>query len=201
MVVICAQDFESCDGWQGSAVDISDGGMVDDARYLVSAIAEDSAAVALLTFGEQVPAAPAELVLRSQRMSHGRSSGTGQPAALTAALYQGDRLLLSATVVPGGSWREDRLALPEDLTAEPLHLALLVPPGERQVALSRVVIEAAAVALVAPEPDEVSACAVVPAPAAETEKPQGRHRARGEQGRYRGDDPSTPETNEAWVEE
>ena len=61
------------------------------------------------------------------------------------------------TITPGGSWRDDRFGLSAPADGQtPLTVELLVPGGERQVAVSRLRIEAREVAAVVP--------AEVPAP-------------------------------------
>lgn len=51
----------------------------------------------------------------------------------------------------------------------------------------------------APAPEIVPPAAIEPPPEPVLSQPQlGRRRARTERGRFRGDDPATPDVNEAW---
>jgi hypothetical protein len=163
-------------------------------------------------------------------MCQGRVSGTGTPAPLSVVVHQGEHQLLAETIRPGGSWREDRFGIPAlPLDGGPLTVQLLVPAGERQVAVSRLRIEAREVRPTAPvegpaddtqptaieqpvaadglvaeplDPDTV-ATAVEDSASRPVVSPavKTRKRARHADGTYHGDNPATAEVNEAWVEE
>jgi hypothetical protein len=203
------------DGWLGEAAELQDAGMLDDATYVLSEPRGQGEAVLVLVLGDQLPASNSELVVRCQRMCQGRVSGTGVPSPLTVQVRQGKTLVLEGTVTPGGSWRDERFgmaALPN--CAEPLRVLLLVPAGERQVAVSRLRIEALELVDLQVVPDsagqkqeveveveveveEPVSCGVCPMPEPAA-KP--RRRARQKDGTYRGDDPATGHVNEAWEE-
>ena len=158
MVIVQVEAVIHRDGWEGEVADVQDIGMLDDATYLCSGLREEGEGASIaLALEPLVPVDASELVVRSQRMCQGRVSGTGTPAPLTVVVHQGEQRLLVETITPGGSWRDDRFGLSAPADGQtPLTVELLVPGGERQVAVSRLRIEAREVAAVVP--------AEVPAP-------------------------------------
>lgn len=130
-------------GWSGEAADAAGWGMLDDACFLCSGTeAGEPSVIELALEIRHPPAEDAELVVRAQRMLQGRPSGTGLPAALTVALHANEDVLAAATATPGGSWADLRLPVARELlTGQALTVALLVPAGERQVAVSLVAVE------------------------------------------------------------
>lgn len=229
MEIIQAQTVIHRDGWEGEPADIQDSGMLDDATFLLSHLRESDGASLALAMEPLLPADASVLAVRCQRMCQGRASGTGMPAPLTVVLHQGEAILLQETITPGGSWKEEHFGVPAaDAGGPPLTVELLVPAGERQVAVSRLriecpaFIEAAAVEAstadtqeLAAAEAEVGACCLAPEPAAADAvaapvevadsdavvPPVKRKRARHKDGTYHADNPATPDANEAWVEE
>jgi hypothetical protein len=229
MLIIQAAAVIHRDGWCGEVADVQDIGMLDDATYLCSELRDEGGASLALAMEDQLPVSASELVVRSQRMCQGRVSGTGTPAPLNVVVHQGEHQLLAETITPGGSWREHRFGIPAVSEGGPLTVQLLVPAGERQVAVSRLRIEARE--LVSAAPVEVPACDTQPAAieqpvvaddlVAEPLDPDAvaaavedsaacpvvsppvktRKRARHRDGTYHGDNPATAGVNEAWVEE
>lgn len=229
MEIIQAQMVIHRDGWEGEPADIQDIGMLDDATFLLSHLRETDGASLALAMEPVVPVDASVLAVRCQRMCQGRPSGTGTPAPLTVVVHQGEAILLQETITPGGSWKEEHFGIPAAAAdGPPLTVELLVPAGERQVAVSRLRIEcrelSEAAAVEAPtadtqaaadaaaedaacrlvlglvDPDPVAAIAEVadPSPVA---APVKRKRARHKDGTYHADNPDTPDANEAWVEE
>ena len=144
MAIIQVAEVIHCDGWSGSAADVRDSGMLDDATYLLSGLREEGEGASIaLALEPELPDGGSELVVRCQRMCQGRVSGTGTPAPLTVVVHQGEEQLLVETITPGGSWREDRFGIKAPGEGKTrLTVELLVPGGERQVAVSRLRIEA-----------------------------------------------------------
>ena len=132
-------------GWGGDVADAAGWGMLDDACFLCSGTeAGEPSVIELALELRHQPADDVELVVRVQRMLQGRPCGTGVPAALTAALHAGENLVAIGTATPGGSWAEMRLPIAsEALAQQPLAVALFVPAGEREVAVSLVALEGA----------------------------------------------------------
>ncbi len=131
-------------GWRGSASDVADVGMLDDSRYLVSPVNNPEGSLLELALGmpERLPVGRVALRVRMQRMLQGKPCGTGI-AAVTVAVLCGEELLAAEAWMPGGSWVDAWLHFdaPAAEDWEKLRVQLLVAPGERQIGISRVVLE------------------------------------------------------------
>lgn len=157
MEIIQAQTVIHRDGWEGEPADIQDIGMLDDATFLLSHLRETDGASIALAMEPVIPADASVLAVRCQRMNQGRVSGTGTPAPLTVVLHQGEKLLLQETITPGGSWKEEHFGVPAAAAdGPPLTVELLVPAGERQVAVSRLRLECRALVEVVAVEDSAS---------------------------------------------
>lgn len=183
------------------------GAMVDDACYALACPTPTEDAVLEVEFPAGTYEGEVHAVLRLQRFDHGIPSGTGKAPVVKANRKAGSPAERVAT--PGGSWGEVRFPFVWPAGQAP-RLVLTFDAGERQVGISLARLECAAFTpqesspasccpgpWVKPELPARAAAEPTPEPEPEPEAAEPE-RNRDAEGQYVGDDPATPEVDEAW---
>ena len=139
------------EAWDGSERAIKEAGMPDDATFLQLEMEPEGNSLSC-SFNDGDDPPPLALLVRARRLDNGVPSGTGTPPELAVEVLSEASTVATGVVKPGRFWHDYFIALPAGVETQSVSAVLSATAVDRQVAVSRLVIDEAPEGLAAAEP-------------------------------------------------
>ncbi len=139
------------EAWDGTEEAIKEAGMPDDATFLQLQMTPEGNSISCsIDDGDDPPALA--LLVRARRLNNGVPSGTGTPPELAIEVLSAAGTVATGVIKPGRFWHDYFIALPAGVETQSVSALLSATAVDRQVAISRLVIDAAPEGLPPAEP-------------------------------------------------